>query len=305
MLCSSNGNNDEINFQIFPSADDHPTGTSYADVISSLTECGRVSTRLSEHPRDSQHDHIFTRISVISNILLTMGLLQTSSVELQQGEGIVSATNHLSSTAFTSTYVPTDCCSIAVGDTLYTIEFNYAGDLSQADFTACFRLVELTSSTAYKSSSRGWKPKAKRREMKEKDMRYLLVKQKDSLENVYVEDASTESSIPSDVEGFLSFMITEEDDYEVLYIYEIHLGSHLRRHGVGKRLMQCAERVAGTIGLEKVMLTVFTSNAAAERFYRTIGYVDDEYSPAPKRLRNGIIKRPDYIIMSKQVKDTV
>ena len=232
-----------------------------------------------------------------------MDLSQISHTREEQRLGNVESINCLSSSAFSSKYLPTDLRLGTIDGLSYGIDFSYAADLSKTDFIACFKLLELTSSAAYRSSSRGWKPKAKKREMSEKDMRYLLIKQLRTPQHAPLRDGTSNALGDAPAEGFLSFMITEEDDYEVLYIYEVHLSPSLRRNGIGQRLMQFVERVASKVGLEKVMLTVFTSNEVAERFYRKIGYTDDEYSPAPKRLRNGIVKRPDYIIMSKEVCD--
>ncbi|KAI9656184.1 MAG: hypothetical protein M1821_004846 [Bathelium mastoideum] len=228
-----------------------------------------------------------------------MSATRDPGVEEKSKTGIAASANCLSSASFSSKYLPDNYQFAAHNATQYTIKFSYAQDLSDLDFQSCFNLVELTSSAAYKSSSRGWKPKAKKQEMSDKGMRYLLVEETGPLEDALTKDSGDKMLPKTVVEGFLSFMITEEDDYDVLYIYEIHLSPQLRRHGVGKRLMHYAEAVAMKVGVEKVMLTVFTSNEVAERFYRKIGYVEDEYSPAPKRLRNGVIKRPDYIIMSK------
>lgn len=69
----------------------------------------------------------------------------------------------------------------------------------------------MTSAEDYKRSTVGWKPAAKRREMKLLDMKYFLVKH------------------DGQVEGFVSFMPTHEDGQPVLYCYEIHLASTL--HG--------------------------------------------------------------------------
>ncbi|KAF2235304.1 acyl-CoA N-acyltransferase [Viridothelium virens] len=230
-----------------------------------------------------------------------MGVLQSSHIKEERDQPIVEVTNHFSSATFSCKYLPAKLSLFAIESKAYGVNFRYAEELSQAESMACFKLVELTSAAAYKSSSRGWKPKAKEQEMSDKDMRYLLVQQDNLLQNEGAQASDDKASDKAVVEGFLSFMITEEDDYEVLYIYEIHLGPCLRKHGIGRKLMHYAEEIASKVGLEKVMLTVFTSNEAAESFYRKIGYTDDEYSPAPKILRNGVVKRPDYIIMSKAV----
>jgi N-alpha-acetyltransferase 40 len=75
---------------------------------------------------------------------------------------------------------------------------------------ACFRLIELTSLEDYKSSRGGWKPNAKRKEMRLLDLKYLLVKNGDQ------------------IEAFCCFMPTTEDEYFVIYCYEIHLAPSLQ-----------------------------------------------------------------------------
>ena len=99
--------------------------------------------------------------------------------------------------------------------------------------------------------------------------------------------------------AFLSFMVTIEDDCPVLYVYEIHLKQEVRGIGLGSHLLSVIEHFAKDAGLRKTMLTVFTTNESAERFYRKLGYDTDEFSPQPRKLRRGGLKRPDYIIMSK------
>ena len=93
----------------------------------------------------------------------------------------------------------------------YQITLTTASALSPIDFESCFHLIETTSSEDYKHSTNGWKPRRKRREMKLLDLKYFLVKGDDGK-----------------VEGFLSFMPTHEDDYHLIYCYEIHLSSLLQ-----------------------------------------------------------------------------
>ena len=73
-------------------------------------------------------------------------------------------------------------------------------------------MIELSSSDDYKRSQTGWNPKAKKKEMRLLDLKYLLVK-----------NDETEA-----VEGFLSFMPTYEDSCPVIYVYEIHLAPSLQ-----------------------------------------------------------------------------
>lgn len=101
--------------------------------------------------------------------------------------------------------------------------------------------------------------------------------------------------------GFLSFMLTWEDGVEVVYCYEIHLEECVRGKGVGGRLMGVLEEVGRRAGVQKAMLTVFRRNEGAVGFYEGLGYGVDEYSPKPKRLRNGVVKEVDYLILSKSL----
>jgi N-alpha-acetyltransferase 40 len=168
-----------------------------------------------------------------------------------------------------------------------TVSCADARGLSTAQLNACLDLVEETSADDYRGSEAGWSRTKKRKEMKLPDMRYLLVS--DSLDNI----SSTS------VKGFVSFMVTYEDGAEVIYVYEIHLSSALRGKGVGQHLMRAVEAIGARIGLRKAMLTVFRINERAVKWYAALGYAEDEFSPPPRRLRDGVLKEPTYLILSK------
>lgn len=159
---------------------------------------------------------------------------------------------------------------------------------------ACFRLIEESSADDYKASEIKWSPTKKRREMILPDMKYFIVRKRTS-------DSSNSSFT---VEGFVSFMVTYEDGLEVVYIYEIHLAPHLRSQGVGKLLMQMLEEMGEKVGVEKCMLTVFRTNEKAVAWYHHRGYVIDEFSPQPRILRNGSVKEPSYLILSKPLQNS-
>ncbi|KAL2006950.1 hypothetical protein VTN00DRAFT_8388 [Thermoascus crustaceus] len=196
--------------------------------------------------------------------------------------------------------------------TNYIIDIHTAQSVPPADFQACFNLIELTSSNDYMNSSIGWSPAKKRKEMKLPDMRYILLRpalapgRPDTGQHEGgVDKAPSEEGTGAgkgQVLGFLSFMVTYEDGKEVIYCYEIHLSPTLRGKGAGKHLMTLYEEIGRRVGLEKAMLTVFKANTVARRFYDLLGYDVDEYSPQPRRLRNGTVKEPDYLILSKALK---
>jgi len=209
-------------------------------------------------------------------------------------------------------------------DYYYTLDIHTAQSLPETDFQACFDLIELTSKDDYANSSIGWSPTKKRKEMKLPDMRYILLRpaqrqgavdnNSKNNDNDNNEDSGKvtegEGTDPEGEKqqqqqkllGFLSFMVTYEDGKEVIYCYEIHLSPTLRGKGAGKHLMLLFEEIGRRVGLEKAMLTVFKSNTVARQFYERLGYDVDEYSPQPRRLRNGTVKEPDYLILSKGLK---
>ncbi|KAJ5108098.1 hypothetical protein N7456_004773 [Penicillium angulare] len=208
-----------------------------------------------------------------------------------------------------------------------------ASTISAADLEACLNLIELTSGEAYAASGVGWSRTKKRKEMQLPDMKYLIVRDSalagasagarvgadaDRSDGPVKDEEETELSAGSGdksgnresldnkagngVLGFLSFMVTYEDGKEVVYCYEIHLSAEARGRGLGGLLMKTMEEIGRSIGLEKAMLTVFKSNVAACQFYEKGGYVVDEYSPQPRKLRNGTIKEFDYLILSKRLR---
>ena len=65
--------------------------------------------------------------------------------------------------------------------------------------------------------------------------------------------------------------------------------------------MDIVEDAGRKASMDKAMLTVFTSNEGAERFYTARGYEIDDFSPQERRLRGGKVKRPDYVILSKRL----
>lgn len=168
--------------------------------------------------------------------------------------------------------------------------------MSEADFEACFHLIAMSSAAEYSGSSMGWSPASKRAEMRLPDMRYLVLRSKGAYNGNQGEDDDEQRIL-----GFLSCMVTYEDGKEVIYCYEIHLSPDARGRGLGQVLMMQLEEIGRRVGLEKAMLTVFKVNEKAIRFYERLGYTVDEFSPSPRKLRNGTIKEADYLILSKSL----
>ncbi|PYI04116.1 GNAT family acetyltransferase Nat4 [Aspergillus sclerotiicarbonarius CBS 121057] len=216
---------------------------------------------------------------------------------------LVERTNERSIQEFASKYIPKECLvyqarGVAGSDPEgseqqkeYRLSVYDPSTIPDTDLNQCFKLIEETSSDAYRDSSTGWSPTKKRKEMKLPDMKYLVVRREGGSED-------DEEEGGDDVVGFMSFMITYEDGKEVVYCYEVHLSPSVQGQGLGKRLMLMLLEIGRRVGMEKAMLTVFRSNAVAQRLYAALGFETDEYSPRPRRLRNGTVKEPDYRIMS-------
>jgi hypothetical protein len=95
---------------------------------------------------------------------------------------------------------------------VYTISLVGQPNLPQDDLQACFRLVEQTSRPDYEQSSVKWRPRKKLEEMASPELRYILVKEKET----------------NTLRGFTSLMPTYEEGEPVVYCYEIHLQPELQ-----------------------------------------------------------------------------
>lgn len=164
-----------------------------------------------------------------------------------------------------------------------------------------FQLIKHTSYEDYKASSQGWDDDRKLEEMKDEDMHYLIVRLKGheppAAEKRWSEDPGVDHSII----GFISYMITQEEEENVIYIYEVHISDHFRDCGLGGHLFKTVEHLGKATGMEKAMLTVFRTNTHARKWYVSRGYDVDEISPRPRKLRGGRSIQPDYEILSKRL----
>ena len=218
----------------------------------------------------------------------------------------IKAANRLSIAELRSTYFPSSSplrhYSSKSSGMKFNLSLHSVTSLPATVLKTCFSLIEETSSEAYKASQNGWKPRAKWREMREPDMKYVLV---------YREDRSQPSDEQHDFDvdqsgevfcGFMSFQLSIEPPFDVLYIYEIHLVESARGIGLGYHLMKVAEEVGRGVGVAKTMLTVYTSNTKARKFYERLGYSIDDISPADRELRR-VIRPADFAILSKTLQE--
>jgi ribosomal protein S18 acetylase RimI-like enzyme len=209
------------------------------------------------------------------------------------------AANALSLLEFVKRYFPkTPELYTAKNRLEYTVTPQTSTSLSEVDLMRCFNLIEETSSADYRASSSGWDPTYKKEEMKEVDMRYILVRRSTSLSELVSEESTNAGK---DIIAFMSFMLTMEENEAVIYIYEVHSDTSARGIGLGKFLMQLVEDIGRNAGVVKSMLTVFTRNIHAEAFYKRMGYIEDASCPPARKLRGGKVKKPEYLILSKEL----
>lgn len=223
---------------------------------------------------------------------------------------IIESANALSISDFHAKFLPDMPATLSFPSSLlsttttlnnYNLTLESSSTITKEDFQSCYNLIKATSYDDYQASSIGWSRRRKIKEMKSPDLRYLLIQKKKDAAFVEADSEENNNNASEDLIGFLSFMLTHEDGYEVIYCYEIHLQTEFQGSGAGKTLMDIMEMVGKRAEVAKAMLTVFVENKGALKFYEKLGYVKDEFSPAPRKLRNGVMKNPTYLILSKSL----
>ncbi len=68
------------------------------------------------------------------------------------------------------------------------------------------------------------------------------------------------------------------------WLYSLGVHPDVRRAGVGRALLDRAERALAALGCPKVNLQVLSGNAEAQRFWRATGYERDDVVSFGKRL---------------------
>lgn len=92
--------------------------------------------------------------------------------------------------------------------------------------------------------------------------------------------------------AFVHFRFDIEDLIEVLYLYEIQLEKCVRQKGLGKYLMSFMETIAFHYKMKRIVLTVLKSEVNVVKFYFSLQYEIESYSP----------KEAFYYILSKKNK---
>lgn len=156
--------------------------------------------------------------------------------------------------------------SFARNGVIARVESKHAAQLDGTTKDAIVKLFEANMKTQYEDSDWGYDAAAKKLELFGEDARYLLA--------LDVQNCGA-------LLGFVHFRFVDDDDVEVLYVYEIQIAESAQRRGLGKFLMQILLLVARKQRMKLVVLTVFKRNTQALAFYREkMGFSIDETSPS-------------------------
>lgn len=210
-------------------------------------------------------------------------------------------------------------------DTVTSFDVRYltTDELSMADREQIFALFESNMKAHYLATW-GWNPVEKRNEIFHPMARFLLVHPHEDAAQSATQTTERESSSVLDVHadpagtlavpeaaavnpptprrrtivGYTVFRFEwddeEEPEHPVLYCYELQVSKTVQGHGMGRQIMSLLVQVAEKLKLWKVLLTCFTVNAQALKFYRSIGFDTDVNSPIAHGLP------VDYEIMSNR-----
>jgi ribosomal protein S18 acetylase RimI-like enzyme len=72
------------------------------------------------------------------------------------------------------------------------------------------------------------------------------------------------------------------------WIYSVAVAPTHRRRGIGKSLMECAERALIERGCVKINLQIMEGNAAVTEFYEKLGYLVEKRISMGKRIVKSI-----------------
>ena len=141
-------------------------------------------------------------------------------------------------------------------------------------------LLKANMKESYEKSKLGWNEKNMAEEMYDDPAWYLVARE------------NSESAAPV---AFAHFRYELDHDDEVLYIYEIQLEESARRKGLGKFMMMVLELLSHKANMRKIMLTCFTHNPLALKFFRG----SMKYERDMKPNEDDVFEEADYEILSK------
>ncbi|KAJ1914062.1 hypothetical protein H4219_004951 [Mycoemilia scoparia] len=185
-------------------------------------------------------------------------------------------------------------------------------------YNRLFKLIQKNVAEYYIASKITWSKSNKLKELKNPDMRYLLIytnptgSANDTDEISSSPPTHTVASIftPDNLVGFAAFDFSFEetmepnssDDKEVpiIFCYEIQLEPSLRGKGLGKLLMNTMFQIGAEWDMQSVFLNTFNDNNLANNFYHKLGFRPDPISPC-QYLGGAYKHKYKYKILSKRI----
>lgn len=180
---------------------------------------------------------------------------------------------------------------ITLNETSFNLKVARSSDLTESEKDTIWDTLSANMCDLYRTSSLGWNPPSKKRELFHRLARFILVRQ-------------GEDDVSDPIAAFATFRFEREDECNVIYCYEIQITGMFRRCGLGKQLMQYVWDIGKCRKLEKVMLTVLKTNEPAVKFYKHIGFSIDPTSPgysSPSGEWEDEEEECDYEIMSRTI----
>ncbi|CAH2037013.1 unnamed protein product, partial [Thlaspi arvense] len=159
------------------------------------------------------------------------------------------------------------------------------GDRLSSSVKQHIRKLLKTNMEGFYGSNWPLQAKVKRKEMSCADAHYIFVCElcdgkayETSTRRIFTEGCNQ-------IDGFVHYRFTLEEEIPVLYVYEIQLESRIQGKGLGEFLMQLIELIASKNRMSAIVLTVQTSNALAMTFYMSkLGYKISSISPSKTNI---------------------
>ncbi|KIM22755.1 hypothetical protein M408DRAFT_281348 [Serendipita vermifera MAFF 305830] len=147
-------------------------------------------------------------------------------------------------------------------------------------------IFEANMKSLLERSTDGWDPPQKELEWFHPHSRLILVMEADNLVDTCPTRRTTKTATKA-IAGFGVFRFDtemnendDEDEYEVLYCYELQTAASARRQGIGRQLMEWMKMFGAKHKMHKVMLTCQKENEGALAFYRSMGFENDPICPS-------------------------
>ncbi|KIM48139.1 hypothetical protein M413DRAFT_439860, partial [Hebeloma cylindrosporum] len=168
------------------------------------------------------------------------------------------------------------------------VKVMHSSDLKRTQRESIWAVFEANMYEFYKSSSFGWDPEAKRKELFHSLSRFILV-----------HEADTDTLL-----AFIMLRFELEEEEDVIYCYDIQVTKAAQGMGLGKELLSELAKIGNAYEMEKIMLTVLKANTKATAFYKAIGFELDPTSPEYKEDGEELdpeLLGLDYEILSRSI----